>query len=91
MGPVTRGARGCPGASEGCGKRTGVHKGELAWMPLQHWRVLRTLHNPRKSTVQQRRGRRLRFVESDSGSPLVRLTIIHAAGSLSDCLWKAPG
>jgi DNA invertase Pin-like site-specific DNA recombinase len=27
--------------------RTGVHKGELAWMPLQHWRVLRTLHNPR--------------------------------------------
>jgi DNA invertase Pin-like site-specific DNA recombinase/DNA-binding transcriptional regulator YiaG len=27
--------------------RTGAHKGELAWMPLQHWRVLRTLHNPR--------------------------------------------
>jgi DNA invertase Pin-like site-specific DNA recombinase len=27
--------------------RTGTHKGELAWMPLQHWRVLRTLHNPR--------------------------------------------
>jgi DNA invertase Pin-like site-specific DNA recombinase len=27
--------------------RTGGHKGELAWMPLQHWRVLRTLHNPR--------------------------------------------
>ena len=27
--------------------RTGSHKGELAWMPLQHWRVLRTLHNPR--------------------------------------------
>jgi DNA invertase Pin-like site-specific DNA recombinase len=27
--------------------RTGVRKGELAWMPLQHWRVLRTLHNPR--------------------------------------------
>jgi DNA invertase Pin-like site-specific DNA recombinase len=26
---------------------TGTHKGELAWMPLQHWRVLRTLHNPR--------------------------------------------
>ena len=26
--------------------RTGAHKGELAWMPLQHWRVLRTLHNP---------------------------------------------
>jgi hypothetical protein len=22
--------------------RTGAHKGELAWMPLQHWRVLRT-------------------------------------------------
>ena len=27
--------------------RTGVHKGELAWQPLRHWRVLRTLHNPR--------------------------------------------
>src|SRR6516164_6380927 len=27
--------------------RKGAHKGELAWMPLQHWRVLRTLHNPR--------------------------------------------
>jgi DNA invertase Pin-like site-specific DNA recombinase len=27
--------------------RTGARKGELAWMPLTHWRVLRTLHNPR--------------------------------------------
>ncbi len=27
--------------------RTGPHKGDLAWMPLKHWRVLRTLHNPR--------------------------------------------
>jgi DNA invertase Pin-like site-specific DNA recombinase len=27
--------------------RTGAHKGEPAWMPLTHWRVLRTLHNPR--------------------------------------------
>jgi DNA invertase Pin-like site-specific DNA recombinase len=27
--------------------RTGDRKGELAWMPLRHWRVLRTLHNPR--------------------------------------------
>ena len=27
--------------------RSGAHKGELAWMPLLHWRVLRTLHNPR--------------------------------------------
>src|SRR6185437_9139664 len=27
--------------------RTGARKGELTWMPLQHWRVLRTLHNPR--------------------------------------------
>ena len=27
--------------------RTGAHKGELVWMPLSHWRVLRTLHNPR--------------------------------------------
>jgi DNA invertase Pin-like site-specific DNA recombinase len=27
--------------------RSGPHKGELTWMPLRHWRVLRTLHNPR--------------------------------------------
>ena len=27
--------------------RSGTHKGDLAWMPLLHWRVLRTLHNPR--------------------------------------------
>jgi len=27
--------------------RFGPHKGELSWMPLKHWRVLRTLHNPR--------------------------------------------
>jgi len=27
--------------------RKGNRKGELAWMPLKHWRVLRTLHNPR--------------------------------------------
>jgi DNA invertase Pin-like site-specific DNA recombinase len=27
--------------------RSGAHKGELAWTPLLHWRVLRTLHNPR--------------------------------------------
>src|ERR1700687_139521 len=27
--------------------RTGTHKGELRGMPLHHWRVLRTLHNPR--------------------------------------------
>ena len=27
--------------------RSGARKGELAWMPLRHWRVLRTLHNPR--------------------------------------------
>jgi hypothetical protein len=27
--------------------RTGAHKGELAWAPLLHWRVLRVLHNPR--------------------------------------------
>jgi DNA invertase Pin-like site-specific DNA recombinase len=26
---------------------TGPRNGELAWMPLTHWRVLRTLHNPR--------------------------------------------
>ena len=27
--------------------RIGANKGESAWMPLSHWRVLRTLHNPR--------------------------------------------
>lgn len=27
--------------------RKGPHKGELVWQPLRHWRVLRTLHNPR--------------------------------------------
>ncbi|MHB1447273.1 MAG: recombinase family protein, partial [Acidimicrobiales bacterium] len=27
--------------------RSGPHKGELTWMPLRHWRVLRSLHNPR--------------------------------------------
>jgi DNA invertase Pin-like site-specific DNA recombinase len=27
--------------------RTGEHKGELSWTALRHWRVLRTLHNPR--------------------------------------------
>src|SRR5688572_18275606 len=26
--------------------RIGAHKGDLAWQPLRHWRVLRTLHNP---------------------------------------------
>jgi hypothetical protein len=27
--------------------RKGPRRGELAWQPLRHWRVLRTLHNPR--------------------------------------------
>jgi DNA invertase Pin-like site-specific DNA recombinase len=27
--------------------RSGERTGELAWSPLTHWRVLRTLHNPR--------------------------------------------
>src|SRR5439155_13359155 len=27
--------------------RTGARKGVLAWAPLRHWRVLKTLHNPR--------------------------------------------
>jgi DNA invertase Pin-like site-specific DNA recombinase len=27
--------------------RAGARKGELAWTPLRHWGVLRTLHNPR--------------------------------------------
>ena len=27
--------------------RTGPRKGELLWAPLDHWRVLQLLHNPR--------------------------------------------
>ena len=27
--------------------RSGAHKGELLWVPLYHWHVLRVLHNPR--------------------------------------------
>jgi hypothetical protein len=27
--------------------RSGTHKGELLWVPLYHWHVLRTLHHPR--------------------------------------------
>ncbi len=27
--------------------RTGERRGELAWMPLYHWRALQVLHNPR--------------------------------------------
>ena len=27
--------------------RTGAHKGELVWAPLEHWRALQILHNPR--------------------------------------------
>jgi DNA invertase Pin-like site-specific DNA recombinase len=27
--------------------RSGKHKGELHWVPLYHWHVLRTLHHPR--------------------------------------------
>lgn len=27
--------------------RFGLHKGELLWVPLRHWHVLRVLHNPR--------------------------------------------
>ena len=27
--------------------RSGVHKGELHWQPLTHWRTLQVLHNPR--------------------------------------------
>jgi DNA invertase Pin-like site-specific DNA recombinase len=51
--------------------RSGPHKGELAWMPLRHWRVLRTLHNPRYAgafVYGQRRERRgpdgKKFMES---------------------------
>ena len=27
--------------------RSGMHKGELHWQPLMHWRTLQVLHNPR--------------------------------------------
>src|SRR5664279_1834491 len=49
--------------------RTGTHKGELVWMPLQHWRVLRILHNPRYAgafVYGRRRGAR-----APSGKPTV--------------------
>jgi len=49
--------------------RTGAHKGELVWMPLRHWRVLRTLHNPRYAgafVYGRRRGGR-----GPSGKPTV--------------------
>ena len=49
--------------------RTGAHKGELVWMPLRHWRVLRTLHNPRYAGAfvhGRRRGGR-----GPSGKPTV--------------------
>jgi DNA invertase Pin-like site-specific DNA recombinase len=49
--------------------RTGTHKGELVWMPLRHWRVLRTLHNPRYAgafVYGRRRGGR-----GPSGKPTV--------------------
>ena len=42
--------------------RSGPRKGELAWMPLRHWRVLRTLHNPRYAgafAYGQSRGRKI--------------------------------
>jgi DNA invertase Pin-like site-specific DNA recombinase len=41
--------------------RSGPRKGELARMPLRHWRVLRTLHNPRYAgafAYGQSRGRK---------------------------------
>jgi len=31
--------------------RGGVHKGELLWEELRHWRVLRVLHNPRYAGI----------------------------------------
>jgi len=42
--------------------RSGTHKGEVVWMPLRHWRVLRTLHNPRYAGafVYGRRHQRVR-------------------------------
>ena len=35
------------GCCSRCGSAPAPAKGELAWVPLRHWRVLRTLHNPR--------------------------------------------
>jgi DNA invertase Pin-like site-specific DNA recombinase len=42
--------------------RTGPRQGELAWSALRHWRVLRTLHNPRYAGAfaYGRRGQRRR-------------------------------
>ena len=55
--------------------RTGPRKGELAWMPLQHWRVLRTLHNPRYAgafVYGRRRERQHRRRQSESYKLLPR-------------------
>ena len=55
--------------------RTGTHKGELAWMPLQHWRVLRTLHNPRYAgafAYGRRREARRRQRQEDLPDPAAR-------------------
>jgi len=53
-----------------CPIRSGAHRGELAWEPLQHRRALQVLHNPRYAgaycygrTRERRRG---------SGGPLVK-------------------
>jgi DNA invertase Pin-like site-specific DNA recombinase len=48
--------------------RTGAHKGGLAWMPLQHWRVLRTLHNPRYAGAFAYGRRRERFAGNGTKS-----------------------
>src|SRR6266545_8402988 len=53
--------------------RTGAHKGELAWAPLRHWRVLRTLHNPgmpaRSSTAAAASARPPRAAEPSRPCP----------------------
>jgi hypothetical protein len=48
--------------------RAGAHKGELAWGPLRHWRVLRTLHNPRYAGAFVDGRRRARKTADDKTS-----------------------
>ncbi|HUO36948.1 MAG TPA: recombinase family protein [Mycobacterium sp.] len=51
--------------------RAGARKGELAWMPLQHWRVLRTLHNPRYAGALAYGRRRERLANGKKSYQLV--------------------
>ena len=86
--------------------RTGDRKGDLAWMPLQHWRVLRTLHNPRYAGAfaygrrrdahrRQRQDQPSTPCPASNGSPSSPTpTPVTSAGNntkpTSSCCWPTP-